>query len=73
MPKTLLDLEYAKKILDEHFESLSHEMGLKSHSSCYGKDNPLIAIPAIKIRLSEVFDKIEKAIGVTSLAIFKPI
>ncbi|MFI3227199.1 MAG: hypothetical protein R3Y09_07265 [Clostridia bacterium] len=37
-------LEYIKSIMDEHFEPLSREMGLKSDSSYYGKDNPLIAM-----------------------------
>ena len=45
MPDETIDfLEHAKSLLDEHWEPLSHEMGLKSHSSCYGKDNPLIAM-----------------------------
>ena len=33
-----------KKLIDEHWEPLSREMGLKSHSNYYGKDHPLIAI-----------------------------
>jgi hypothetical protein len=33
-----------KSVIGEHWESLSHEMGLKSHSSYYGKDNPLTAM-----------------------------
>ena len=37
-------IEYMKGMLDEHFEPLSREMGLKSHSSYYGKENPLIAL-----------------------------
>lgn len=41
---TIEDLEYAKKMLDEHWEPLSHQMGLETHSSNYGKDNPLIAM-----------------------------
>jgi hypothetical protein len=41
---TIEGLEYLKGILDEHWEPLSHEMGLMSHSGYYGKDNPLIAM-----------------------------
>ncbi|NLA87131.1 MAG: hypothetical protein GX847_07610 [Clostridiales bacterium] len=37
-------LEYIKGLMDEKWELLSREMGLKSGSSYYGKDNPLIAI-----------------------------
>ena len=37
-------LEYAKNIIDEHWKSLSREMGLKSHSSYYGEAHPLIAM-----------------------------
>ena len=45
MPDEMIDdLESAKKILDEHWEPLAREMGLKSHSGYYGKDNPLIAM-----------------------------
>lgn len=45
LPDDTVDfLEYAKGMLDDHWEPLSHEMGLKSHSSYYGKDNPLIAM-----------------------------
>jgi len=42
--ETIEGLEYLKGILDEHWEPLSREMGLKSHSGYYGKDNPLIAM-----------------------------
>jgi hypothetical protein len=35
-------LEYIKGLMDEKWEPLSREMGLKSDSSYYGKDNPLI-------------------------------
>ena len=41
---TVEALEYMKGMLDEHWEPLSREMGLKSHSGYYGKDNPLIAM-----------------------------
>ena len=37
-------LEYLKGLMDEKWEPLSREMGLKSDSSYYGKDNPLIAM-----------------------------
>lgn len=37
-------LEYIKGLMDEKWEPLSREMGLKSDSSYYGKDNPLIAM-----------------------------
>lgn len=37
-------LEYIKSLMDEHFEPLSHEMGLKSDSGYYGNDNPLISM-----------------------------
>ena len=37
-------MEPIKKLMDEHWEPLSREMGLKSHSGYYGKDNPLIAM-----------------------------
>lgn len=30
--------------MDEHFEPLSREMGLKSDNGYFGKDNPLIAM-----------------------------
>jgi len=43
-PETTEFLEHIKAKIDEHWEPLSHEMGLKSHSSYYGKDNPLIAM-----------------------------
>jgi hypothetical protein len=45
MPDEITEsLEYMKGMLDEHWETLSREMGLKSHSGYYGKDNPLIAL-----------------------------
>ena len=37
-------LEYIKGLVEEKWEPLSREMGLKSDSSYYGKDNPLIAM-----------------------------
>lgn len=37
-------LEYIKGMMDEKWEPLSGEMGLKSDSAYYGKDNPLIAM-----------------------------
>ena len=37
-------LEYIKALMDEHFEPLSREMGLKAGSGYYGKDNPLISM-----------------------------
>lgn len=37
-------LEDSKDLLDEHWEHLAREMGQKSHSSYYGKDNPLIVL-----------------------------
>lgn len=37
-------LEYIKGLMDEKWEPLSREMGLKSDSSYYGKDNSLIAM-----------------------------
>lgn len=37
-------LEHIKGLMDEKWEPLSCEMGLKSDSSYYGKDNPLIAM-----------------------------
>jgi hypothetical protein len=33
-----------RELVDKEWESLSREMGLKSHSSYYGKDNPLITM-----------------------------
>ena len=41
---TVEALEYMKGMLDERWEPLSREMGLKSHSGYYGKENPLIAM-----------------------------
>ena len=44
-PEDIETLEHIKGLMDEHWEPLSQEMGLKkSHSSYYGKDNPLIAM-----------------------------
>jgi hypothetical protein len=37
-------LEYIKGLVEEKWEPLSREMGLKSDSSYYGKENPLIAM-----------------------------
>jgi hypothetical protein len=37
-------IERAKKLMGEHWEPLSREMGLKSGSANYGDDNPLIAL-----------------------------
>lgn len=37
-------LEYIKSHMDNHWEQLSSEMGLKSSSQNYSKDNPLIAM-----------------------------
>lgn len=37
-------LEHIKGLIDEKWEPLSREMGLKSDSSYYGKDNPLITM-----------------------------
>ncbi len=37
-------LEHIKGLMDKKWEPLSREMGLKSDSSYYGKDNPLIAM-----------------------------
>ena len=37
-------LEHIKDLMDEKWAPLSREMGLKSDSSYYGKDNPLIAM-----------------------------
>jgi TusA-related sulfurtransferase len=37
-------LEHIKGLMDEKWEPLSREMGLKSDSAYYGKDNPLIAM-----------------------------
>ena len=37
-------LEHIKSLMNEKWEPLSREMGLKSDSSYYGKDNPLIAM-----------------------------
>lgn len=37
-------LEHIKGLMDEKWEPLSREMGLKSDSSYYGRDNPLIAM-----------------------------
>lgn len=42
--ETVAFLEHSKSLLDEHWEPLACEMGLKSKSSCYGEDNPLIAM-----------------------------
>lgn len=36
--------EHIKGLMDEHWEPLSREMGLKSDSGYYGEDNPLIAM-----------------------------
>jgi len=41
---TVETLEHIKGLMDEQWEPLSHEMGLKADSSNYGKDNPLIAM-----------------------------
>ena len=41
---TVETLEHINGLMDEHWEPLSHEMGLKSDSSYYGRDNPLIAM-----------------------------
>lgn len=41
---TVETLEYIKGLMDAHWEPLSHEMGLKSASGYYDKDNPLIAL-----------------------------
>ena len=41
---TVEALEYIKSMMDEKWEPLSHEMGLKASSCYYGKDNPLIAM-----------------------------
>lgn len=41
---TVESLEHIKGLMDEQWEPLSREMGLKSDSSYYGKDNPLIAM-----------------------------
>ena len=41
------DIEFMKimnTIMDKHWEPLSREMGLKSPSSYYGEDNPLISL-----------------------------
>lgn len=43
MEKTLLDLGRVPT-LDEHWETLAREMGVKSSSEYYSKDNPLIAM-----------------------------
>lgn len=37
-------LEYIKKFMHDEWEPLSREMGLKSDSAYYSKDNPLIAL-----------------------------
>jgi hypothetical protein len=41
---TIEALEHMKSMLDEHWEPLSREMGLKSDSRYYGAENPLIAL-----------------------------
>ena len=41
---TVETLEHIKNLMDEKWEPLSRAMGLKSDSSYYGKDNPLIAM-----------------------------
>lgn len=41
---TVETLEHIKGLMDEQWEPLSREMGLKADSSNYGKDNPLIAM-----------------------------
>lgn len=41
---TVEALEYIKGMMDEKWEPLSREMGLKSDSAYYGKGNPLIAM-----------------------------
>lgn len=41
---TVEALEYIKGMMDGKWEPLSREMGLKSDSAYYGKDNPLIAM-----------------------------
>lgn len=41
---TVESLEHIKSLMDEKWEPLSREMGLKSDSSYYGRDNPLIAM-----------------------------
>ncbi len=38
------NMEYIKGLMDEHFEPLAREMGLKSHSGYYGNENPLVAM-----------------------------
>jgi len=41
---TVETLEHIKGLMNEQWEPLSREMGLKADSSNYGKDNPLIAM-----------------------------
>ncbi|MEA4932689.1 MAG: hypothetical protein VB071_03750 [Lawsonibacter sp.] len=41
---TVESLEHIKSLMNEHWEPLSREVGLKADSSYYGKDNPLIAM-----------------------------
>lgn len=41
---TVEALEHFKGLMDEHWEPLSREMGLKSDSGYYGADNPLVAM-----------------------------
>lgn len=41
---TVEALEHFKGLMDEHWEPLSREMGLKSDSGYYRADNPLIAM-----------------------------
>lgn len=41
---TVETLEHIKGLMDEQWEPLSREMGLKADSSNFGKDNPLIAM-----------------------------
>ena len=37
-------IQYVKHLMDEHFEPISHEMGLKKLSNCYDKNHPLITL-----------------------------
>ncbi|MBP1736932.1 MAG: hypothetical protein H6Q60_813 [Oscillospiraceae bacterium] len=41
---TVETLEHIKGLMDEQWEPLSRQMGLKADSTNYGKDNPLIAM-----------------------------
>ncbi len=43
-PEEQAEIEYAAKLMDDHFEKLVRQKGRTSKARFYGKDNPLIAL-----------------------------